>query len=177
MFSDSTTIGNYGKSALLSTKVQSVPFGFCVTTVAAIALGAGWNYGSYNEVPTLVFTPTQVSASVRPDLEEILKKINSYLALEDDWDGYGGVAPNASTVVDAKTFISFLSEESVVPRPGISGDGEINLFWEQGFYIDVGFTGNATYSFYAKDEHGKEYFGDEIPLKSGLSKLIQDLIS
>jgi len=100
---------------------------------------------------------------------QVKSKIWSYLSYERDWDGYGGVTPTKSAVANAIDFLIKLPKRAVLPRPGLAGDGEVGLFWKSGsLFIDVGFLGDDTYSFYARDKHGNEYYGDELPLKQDL---------
>ncbi|OAD22246.1 exported protein [Candidatus Thiomargarita nelsonii] len=101
--------------------------------------------------------------------QKVVEKLRSYLFYEKDWDGYGGVVPSEKAVEDAVDFIRKLPEKVVLPRPGLAGDGEVGLFWKlEVLFIDVGFLGDHTYSFYARDAEGKEYYGDDIPLNEDL---------
>ena len=62
-------------------------------------------------------------------------------------------------------------------RPGLSGDGEVSLFWEDDdVYIDIGFLGDGKYTFYARDSQEIEYFKDEIDLKGPLPDALLNLI-
>jgi hypothetical protein len=101
--------------------------------------------------------------------QKVIEKLISYLFYEEDWDGYGGVVPSEKAVEDAVDFIRKLPKQVALPRSGLAGDGEVGLFWKSEFlFIDVGFLGDHTYSFYARNAEGKEYYGDDIQLDEEL---------
>lgn len=62
------------------------------------------------------------------------------------------------------------------PYVSLADDGEVNFAWQwDGNFIDLGFYGTGTYSFYAKDKNGNELYGDDIPVTSipdDLNKLL-----
>jgi hypothetical protein len=48
------------------------------------------------------------------------------------------------------------------PSIGLADDGEVNFLWDYGgVHIDLGFYGTGTFSYYARDLEGNEYFGDD----------------
>ena len=107
--------------------------------------------------------------------------IRNYGAYEDNWDGYKGIPAKEETIKDAINFLKFLPRDAALPFSGLSGDGEINLFWDRGgIYIDIGFIGDKKFSYYTRDEKGKEIFGDNIliltTLPSSLINLIKTII-
>lgn len=107
----------------------------------------------------------------------IINKVRSYVTLGENWDGYGGLPPSGQTAENVIEFLMYL-RDYILPRPGLSGDGEINLFWEMdGLYIDIGFTGDGTFSYYAKDSAAKEYFGDNLKIADGIPSEILNLIN
>lgn len=88
--------------------------------------------------------------------------IRSYRAYEDDWDAYGGKAANNSTVEHALSILNTLPENAKLPTSGLSGDGHIDLIWEfQNGFININLSGNQKFSYFARDNEGKEYFGDD----------------
>ena len=103
--------------------------------------------------------------------------VNSYKSYPLNWDGYDGIPPSAETISNALLFIEKLPYGVIEPRPGVSGDGEVRLFWENDdIYIDIGFLGDGTYVFYARDSQGIEYFKDSIDLHSPLPDALLNLI-
>jgi len=103
--------------------------------------------------------------------------VSSYKTYPLNWDGYDGIAPSTETINDALSFIEKLPYGVIEPRPGVSGDGEISLFWENDdIYIDIGFLGDGTYVLYARDSQDIEYFKDSIDLNSKLPTALLNLI-
>ena len=109
--------------------------------------------------------------------KDVTEKINEFKFYEVNWDGYEGIAASSETVNDAIKFINKLPSNTTVPRPGLSGDGEISLFWEDnGVYIDIGFFGDGKYTLYAKDSQEIEYLRDDIDLSDPLPDALLNLI-
>ena len=103
--------------------------------------------------------------------------VNSYQSYPLNWDGYDGIPPSDETISDALSFIEKLPYGVIEPRPGVSGDGEVSLFWENDdIYIDIGFLGDGTYVLYARDSQDIEYFKDSIDLHSPLPAALLNLI-
>ena len=66
----------------------------------------------------------------------------------------------------------------VAPHISLADDGEVNFAWSaDGMWIDLGFYGTGTYSFYAQDKDGNEWFGDDIPVMSSLRKELRGLLA
>ena len=104
--------------------------------------------------------------------------VNSYKSYPLNWDGYDGIPPSAETISNALSFLEKLPYGVIEPRPGVSGDGEISLFWENDeIYIDIGFSGDGTYVLYARDSQDIEYFKDSIDLHSPLPVALLNLIN
>lgn len=143
-----------------------------VTSTLAVAALAGWTTLAIPVTPTAqVFGPSSTAGNIIgyyvrvSEKDSLIKHLNSYHTLGEDWDGYGGVPPSEQTIADGITFVDYMSENFVTPRIGVSGDGEISFFWESdGYYIDVGLIGDGTFSFYARGPEGDELFGDDIPI-------------
>ncbi len=70
--------------------------------------------------------------------------------------------------MDAVSFAERLPVQMRVrPHISLADDGEVNFSWSQdGIWIDLGFYGTGTYSFYARDKSGQEWSGDDIPATS-----------
>lgn len=110
--------------------------------------------------------------------KNIIETIVSYLNYPSNWDGYNGKPPTVDAVNDTLSFIHKLPFGVAESRPGLSGDGEISLFWENDdIFVDIGFVGDGKYSFYARDSQSIEYFKDEINLKDSLPEALINLIS
>lgn len=48
---------------------------------------------------------------------------------EDDWDGYGSSAANATAVANAESFIRVLPDHLVMPDLSVDPDGDISFDW------------------------------------------------
>lgn len=128
-------------------------------------------------VPTYVAnTPSELISSIfqsplsDTNHTKLLFSLRSYNTFEDDWDGYGGKAASKETIDDVISFLKKLPTDFSLPYSGLSGDGEISLFWDKDcIFIDIGFTGKHSYSYYARNSDGQEYFGNDIQISSGLS--------
>lgn len=109
--------------------------------------------------------------------QSIPEKINSFLEYDRNWDGYDGVTPSSEAINEAILFFNHLPMGVREPRPGLSGDGEIGLFWEfDRIFIDIGFLGDKTYAIYAKDQDGIEYFKDDVGINEPLPEALKNLI-
>ena len=97
--------------------------------------------------------------------DKIAATLTSYLDLDEDWDGYGGVRPTDKAVRDTLEFLNALPEDKVPPKPMLAGSGEVGLFWDiEGFYCDVGFEGDGTYSYYGELNDAHSIGDEEVPV-------------
>ena len=79
----------------------------------------------------------------------------------------GSEPPTLAAFTDAKAFARQLPMPlSQTPHISLGDDGEINFAWNGGpIYIDLGFYGTGTYSYFARDKQGQKYYGDDIPAR------------
>ena len=77
-----------------------------------------------------------------------------------------GTAPGAETpapaaFTDAEAFAGQLPTPlSDMPHISLADDGELNFAWNGGpIYIDLGFYGTGTYSYFARDRQGQNTTG------------------
>jgi len=151
---------------------------FLIASTLAVALTPTFGINTPS-IPTYVSTaPSELINFVfRADTnkQKLFFSLRSYRSFENDWDGYGGQIPSDQTIEDSIKFIKLLPTNVLLPYAGLSGDGEISLFWDKNkIFIDIGFRGNGQYSYYARLANGKEYFGSNLQLSSDLPS---DLIS
>ena len=87
----------------------------------------------------------------------------------DEW-------PNSRAFFDAIRFAKSLRGMDLLPTISVADDGELNFLWDSGtLHVDLGFYGDGSYSYYARDAEGKEFFGDNVPcshLPSDLSETL-----
>lgn len=137
--------------------------------------------------------PTFIPASAAPTVlqtqsnenedthkQKLIFTLRSYRTFEKNWDGYGGKPANQGAVEDALDFLKLLPKHITLPYSGLAGDGEVDLIWDQeNAFIDLSFSGDKTYSFYARNSAGIEKFGDNTPLSNTppteLIEIIQSL--
>lgn len=101
--------------------------------------------------------------------ERIVNKLKSYQLYSLGWDGYDGVPPLNQAILDAINLLEKLPKNCPLPYVSLSGDGEIGFFWEVGdIFVDVGFFGDHTFSYFARDAKNEKYFGDDILLSNNL---------
>lgn len=94
---------------------------------------------------------------IAADLIELREKLETRQFPGDIW-------PTEQAFKDARAFLLHLNPIKILPPSmGIAGDGEINFLWKFcKVHIDLGFYGNGTYSYYARDPDGKNYYGDDL---------------
>lgn len=95
--------------------------------------------------------------------KETIDQIKRFKFLEPGWDGYDGVTPSMNAVEDTITLVKALPDNFPLPKPMVSGDGEVGLYWKQeNIFIDLEFSGNSFVTYYARAANGKEYFGEDV---------------
>ena len=78
--------------------------------------------------------------------------------------------PVISAFEDAMAFVRAWPREALVmPDVGLADDGEVNFLWKGvDLHVDLGFYGDGTFSYYAKDGDGEEYADDDVAATVGL---------
>ena len=156
-------------------------FAGIVATTCAAALFSHWTISTILSAPTnpnadINSEISKLQAKESKNIEAAIAKLITFYSYEQNWDGYSGVIPSGKAVDDAITFLRKLPNHSFIPRPGISGDGEIGLFWEtKNLFVDIGFIGDGKYSYYAKDRDDKEIFGDDIKITESISDELKNV--
>lgn len=110
----------------------------------------------------------------RPDIT-VLSRIRELGTYENGWNRPDSVAPSFTTVNDAEQFARALDLNSIhLPNIGAADDGEITFLWNlgDGFYMDLGFVGNGSYSYFARLPNGEEIIIDKAPIKLPLPEMI-----
>ena len=103
----------------------------------------------------------------------MLKRLKELKNITDKKD-----MPSDQAFKDAETFIEYLKDIDVIePRITIAKDKEINFCWHDiGIYIDLGFYGDKTYSYFAKNKSGRKYYGDNLSIERGIQRRILNII-
>lgn len=109
----------------------------------------------------------------------MLAKIRGLLDLEPAWDGYAAKVPSVAAIDEAEQFSSTVlpAGEFQLPTVTAAADGEVNFSWKNALgYIDLGFYGDGSYSYYAKTAVGQEFMSDESSLTEHLPEQILKII-
>ena len=115
------------------------------------------------------------------DLSPTIKLLTRLAALwgtSEDERWPSAAWPDIQAFNDAKTFICYLPL-TLIPMPdiGLADDGEINFFWKSGGnYVDLGFYGTSSYSYFAKSSKGDKIYGEDIPVSKGFPPKLAKLL-
>ncbi len=132
----------------------------------------------FGSIPTLSDETFQPSNGTKQGIWSLLHRLaDLYLTPENerlpevDW-------PTRKAFEDAWQFAKQLPENlEELPYISLADDGEVNFAWSGGaVYIDLGFYGTGTFSYYGRDGDGREYFGDDIPVASELPEELVSLL-
>jgi hypothetical protein len=121
----------------------------------------------FNHPDSTTITSRKVDSDA---IKTLTKKVYSFCELKENWDGYNGVTPEPAAIIDAIKLIKILPESALPDRAGISGDGEIGLFWDKKeLYANFGVDGDGTFTYFIR-KNNKKYYGDDICLKDAYHK-------
>ena len=127
-----------------------------------------WVFDSSPRVATRLreaINGTPIAIRDLPKHEQLVASLYGYLDLPANWDGYGGIAPPAKAVFDAERFLSTMSGAASLPKPMISGDGQVGLYWRgQDQYIEVTFVGDDRATIFA-EKGGRSVCAENIPIE------------
>lgn len=109
---------------------------------------------------------------------ELLRQLEKIKDTPEDERWPDAKWPTEQAFDDAEKFIGNLDPTIPAPHISLANDGEINFWWnDMGVYIDLGFYGTGSYSYYAKDKEGEEYGDEEISASNGLPQEIMNLFT
>lgn len=100
---------------------------------------------------------TEITFVVDPGLTQTFDKavnaeLDGYASLKDGWDGEGSIAPSHHDIARAIAFVDSLPSAIPLPKPMVSADGQIGLYWSKGEkYADINFDPDDTMSIYARN--------------------------
>jgi hypothetical protein len=94
---------------------------------------------------------------------DLKQAIATYAARLPNWDGIGGIAPSPDAIADSLTFVNQLSKSIELPDNVYApGDGEVLFQWRRsGIFIEIGFFGDKTISWYARVSDTEVTYGDD----------------
>lgn len=107
-----------------------------------------------------------------PVILPLLERLAELCWLPEEQKWPGADWPDKEAFLDAGRFTEQLPVPmKAAPHISLADDGEVNFAWSRDeMRIDLGFYGTGTYSFYARGQDGKEWFGDDIAVTSPIPK-------
>ena len=129
--------------------------------------------------PCKPITPLSSVITWKPVILPLLERLTELRSLPETDRWPDAEWPNKVAFQDAAKFTELLPVPiKAPPHISLADDGEINFAWShKGTRIDLGFYGTNTFSFYARDENGKEWFGDDKPVASPLPVELKNLLT
>ena len=114
-----------------------------------------------------------------PVILPLLERLAELRSIPEEQRWPGADWPVDEAFLDAGKFTERLPVPiKVAPHISLADDGEVNFTWSQDrIWIDLGFYGTGTFSFYARDKDGKDLFGDDILVMSPLQNELVALLA
>ena len=156
--------------------------------VQAPAILAGFpTYGSALERPVSTLAGLRQShlavlminpAMPTPQQWELLRRLDTAQAAPERERWPAADRPCEQAFADARSFIRRLPPCPIrLPNIGVADDGEVNFLWDSdGIYIDLGFYGTGTFSYFARAEDGQKFYGDDLSASGILPGNLVNLI-
>lgn len=150
--------------------VRAAAFALCLSTSVAVASPVT-RYEDTAARPKLITTDAFHGVRSKRYARKALERIDELSGYEAGWSGPDSVGPMLQTVIQAKDFTQALLENEgiAVPHISLASDGEINLYWKsESLVMDLGFSGNGRYSYFAEFANGQEFIEDGAELNQPL---------
>lgn len=112
---------------------------------------------------TMQWAPTRYSIKLTDT--QTVRDLNALRQRAQNWDGYGAVTPDGTTIEAAKALYWKLPP-SPPPTVCCAGDGEVSLVWDNKTeYLELGVDPDGTISFYGRAPDHAPVLGDldEVP--------------
>lgn len=160
-----STIGKHAPVAM------SLILAFANTTqdvkAKPISIDSAWNktvhsFGEQIQNPYLLSDVTL--------LDGLITRVRELAMLENGWYRSDSLAAAPQAIEDAERFLRKHDLQNLVPPIiSLSEDGEINFVWRtERLYLDLGFFGDGTYTYYGKSVSGQVFMGDNAPRSASL---------
>ena len=109
----------------------------------------------------ILYTPDVIpTLSVR---ESVKREMKVYSMLKEGWDGPDSLPPSVLSMEEALHLIDALPARLPLPRPMLSFNGELGLYWDlYGGYAEISVETDGQISFFSRDAKGIEYFEDNL---------------
>lgn len=111
--------------------------------------------------------------------DELIAEVREIGLIENGWYREDSIGATSAAVNDAETFLRTINWRNLErPTISLSEDGEINFLWQSdALYLDLGFVGEGTYTFYGKAQDGEIFLGDDKALSEPLPDRLLSLMS
>ena len=128
-------------------------------------LPAGW---SGVGVPGTLIKANAIDSRPAIIPRELLKReIVAYAQYGNGWNGPDTIGPTSQQITATNAFIEAIPARLPLPRPMLSSNGEIGLYWDlSGGYAEASFESDGNLAFFSRTRLGKEFFQDGIQLKN-----------
>ena len=109
----------------------------------------------------ILYTPDVMpTLSVR---EQLKRETKSYSTLKSGWDGTDSLPPSVLSMEIALHLIDALPARLPLPRPMLSSNGELGLYWDlHGGYAELSVETDGQISFFSRDAAGLEHFDENL---------------
>jgi hypothetical protein len=115
--------------------------------------------------------------SVDPAYDRCFRELCGYLALSDDWDGYGGTPPDIHAIYAALEALDLLAAEHLpAPRAMVSGSGEVGLYWRNGHYCEINFQADRHFYYFCEAKSGVRAADEDLELTDELPIELVDFL-
>lgn len=99
--------------------------------------------------------------------EQLKRETRAYFSLKPGWDGPDSVLPSSCSMETALRLIDCFPAQLPLPRPMLSFDGELGLYWDlEHGYAELSIELDGEISFFSRTTLGEERFEEDIPLSS-----------
>ncbi len=111
--------------------------------------------------------------------DQVITQIREIGMLNNGWHREGSLGASQKALDEAERFARSIDwQHHEPPIVSLTEDGEINLIWQtDALYLDLGFDGDGTYSYYGKATDGKIFLGDNFPTGDPLPAELLALMS
>jgi hypothetical protein len=109
--------------------------------------------------------------------ERCFRELCGYLALPDDWDGYGGQSPDVQAIHCALEALALIAAERLpAPRAMVSGNGEVGLYWRNGYHCEINFQSDRRFYYFCEKGSDVAAAGEDIELSSDLPDELSEFL-
>jgi len=93
--------------------------------------------------------------TLETEYNNLVKEVELFRTLGDDWDAYGAIQPKEVSIYDAISFLNILKEKSIAkPEVFPKTTGGTSIYWRNNNnYIEVSFKEEGTFSFFYDFEY------------------------